>query len=195
MSRVSKREAEVAVASARSKPDVILYVGALLGRATGEIVVIVGGSAIEIYTSGQTSSADIDVVAPREGSAQALAEWGFQRAGRIWRREDWGIDVDLRGPNLIGSRERTLLVETPYGPVRILGVEDLLIKRLVELKYWPTSPGWREDLEHQVEILLAEYGDRFDESYLAFLARRDGVVDILAGYRGMTARAIPVPGE
>lgn len=183
MTRVPRREAEAAVASARSKPEVIQYVGALLGKATGEVVVIVGGSAIEVYTSGETSSADIDVVGPRAAGVRALEDWGFVQRSRIWRREDWGIDVDLLGAKLSGNRERTTLVETPYGPVRLLGVEDALVKRLVELRYWKTSPSWRADLQRQVELLLAEYGDRMDEEYLSFVARRDGVLDVLTEYR------------
>src|SRR5208282_2492234 len=100
-----------------------------------------------------------------------------------WRRRDWDVDLDLCGPNLSGSHARIHVIETPYGPARIAAVEDLLAKRLAELKHWPTTPAWRKDLVKQIEILIAEYGDRLDEEYLAFVTRRDDIVDVLADFR------------
>jgi len=183
MATVTKEAVERAVQSARSKPERIQFLGALLEKATGDPVIIVGGSAIEVYTSGRYSSADIDFVTPRPPAVKVVELWGFVPNGRVWRRKDWGVDIDLLGGNFTGSRKRTEIVETPYGPVRLAGVEDLLVKRLAELKHWPTSPKWRRDLAKQVEILVAEYGDEMDEEYLTFIARRDDVVDLLADFR------------
>jgi hypothetical protein len=180
---VTKREAEEGVASARSRPERIRYFGALLEKATGQETIIVGGSAIEIYTSGRTSSRDIDLVTARARAIEVVESWGFERTGRIWRRPDWDFDVDLVGPSLMGSHQKILVFDTPYGPARVAGVEDLLVKRLVELKHWPTSPAWRESLVTQVEILLSEFRDKLDEEYLAFIARRDDVVDLLSDFQ------------
>jgi len=180
---VTKQEVEGAVASARSKPQRIQFLGALLEKATGEEAIIVGGSAVEIYTSGRISSLDIDVVMPRARAIKAVESWGFVPSGRVWRRKDWGIGIDLVGPRFTGNRQKVLVMETPYGPVRVAGAEDLLIKRLVELKHWPTAPAWRESLVNQIAILTSEYGDRMDEEYLAFIAKRDDVADILADFR------------
>ncbi|MGA7860634.1 MAG: hypothetical protein WCB19_02100 [Thermoplasmata archaeon] len=180
---VTRKEVEEAVASARSKSERIQFLGALLERATGDEAVIVGGSAVEVYTSGRTSTMDIDVVMPRPRAVKAVESWGFVPSGRVWRRKDWDIDIDLLGPKFTGNRQKILVVETPYGPMRLAGVEDLLVKRLAELKHWPTSPTWRESLVTQIEILASEYGDKMDEEYLAFIARRDDVLDILADFR------------
>jgi hypothetical protein len=186
---VSREEVDRAVASARSKPDRTLVLGALLARATGEDVIVVAGSAVEIYTSGRTSTLDIDIVTPRERAAAVIESWGFVRKGRIWRREDWKVDIDLLGARLTGSRNKLRTFETRYGPVRVAAVEDLLVRRLAELKHWPTTPNWRVGLVKQVRILMAEYGDQMDEEYLGHVARRADVDDILADFRARRGRS------
>jgi hypothetical protein len=181
---VPKSEFDAAIARARSGSERIQFVGALLGRATEEAPIIVGGSAIEVYTSSKTSTLDIDIVAPRETAARAIESWGFvRRKGRVWRRDDLGMDIDLLGTDFTGSRQRIRVIATPYGPVRLSSVEDMLVKRLAELKHWQTSVAWRKELTTQIEILAREYGDQMDEEYLASIARRDDVLDVLTDLR------------
>jgi hypothetical protein len=180
---MDRRKVERAVASARSKAERIAFIGALLSRATGNEAVVVGGSAVEVLTSGKTSSRDIDIVTPREEAVRVVLSWGFKPSGRIFRREDWGVDIDLVGGRMTGNRRLVRRIETPYGLVRIAGPEDLIAKRLTELKHWPTSPEWRRDLIRQVRILLAEYGSQLDEEYLALVAKRDDIEDILRDFR------------
>lgn len=180
---VDRSEAERAFLSARSKSERIEFLGALLRRATGNEVIIVGGSAVEVLTAGRTASLDIDVVTPRDAAIEVIRSWGFEPTGRVFRRSDWEVDIDLVGPRFTGSRSRVHRIETPYGPVDIAGPEDLIVKRLVELKHWQTTPTWRADLIRQVTLLLAEYGSQLDEEYLASVAKRDEVVDILGDFR------------
>src|SRR5208282_1442357 len=187
--RIQKAEAERVVEGAGSKPERIELLGAMLGRSTGEPVVIVGGSAIEVYAAGRTSSSVIDIVAPRVPAVEVIESWGFKHSGRVWRRADWNIDIDLLGEVLSGSRLKLQRRMTVYGPVYLLGVEDLLIKRLAELKHgYVSNREWRRDLQRQIRLLLSEYGNDLDASYLAFVARRDDVVDILADFRSHSAR-------
>jgi hypothetical protein len=183
--KVSRVEVEAAINNAPTKASRIEILGALLSRATNQQVIIVGGSAVEVHTSGQTSSADIDIVTPIQSAAKVIESWGFLRSkGKVWRRGDWNIDIDLLGDNLTGSRLKLHRRVTPYGTVYLLGVEDLLVKRLAELKHWPeTDSKWRHDLQRQVRVLLSDFGDRLDEPYLAFIARRDDVTDILGDFR------------
>jgi hypothetical protein len=47
-------------------------------------VVVVGGSAVELYTMGAYVSGDIDIVANRALLAQILEGWGFEHKGREW---------------------------------------------------------------------------------------------------------------
>ncbi len=92
------------------------------------------------------------------------------------------MDIDLVG-EFRGSRRRAKIIETPYGPIRVACVEDMLVKRLNELKYWPTSAEWRRRIVQQVTVLLASSGSEIDEEYLAFLVRRDDLDDLLSEFR------------
>jgi hypothetical protein len=181
--RVTKEAFDRAMASAGSEAERIQYLGALLGQATGDEPIITGGSAIYLHAPSLEPSLDIDISGPRVRAAEVVESWGFeQRRGRVWRREDLRIDVDLVG-EFRGSRRRAKVVETPYGPVRVACVEDMLVKRLAELKHWSMTDPWRKQVVEQVTVLLSEYGPELDEEYMAFLARRDDVVDILADFR------------
>lgn len=180
---IERSQVERAIASARSKSEKIEFLGALIERATGNETVVVGGSAIEVLTAGQTSSQDIDIVTPRQAAIQAIVAWGFVPSGRVFRRKDWEIDIDLVGGQLTGSRSRVRRIETPYGPVGIIGPEDLIVKRLAELKHGYPTASWQRELVQHVSILLAEYSEKLDEEYLAAVAKRDDVVDILSDFR------------
>ena len=182
---VPRRELEIALRRAAGY-ERALYLGALLARAIDGPVIITGGSAIDVYASGTEPSLDLDFVTPggtRPRATRVLASWGFVPNGKNWRRDDWEIEVDLRGSEFRGSRSKARRFETPYGPVWVAGPEDLLVKRLAELKHWPTAGDWREALLRQISLLLSEEGETMDEEYLSFVARRDDVLDILAEFR------------
>jgi hypothetical protein len=183
--KVSRSEIEAAVEGAPSRSKRTEYIGALLARATGEEVIIVGGSAIEVWTAGRTVSRDIDLVTPREPAGRVIESWGFAKSGRVWRREDWDIDIDLVGRDLTGSYSHVRTTETPFGPVGVIGVEDLIAKRLAELKHWRSSSvgQWRKELIEQVDILFIEHQSRIDEAYLDAIARRYVIEDILGDFR------------
>ena len=179
---VSKAEFDKAIGTARNSAERTQFIGAMLAAETDEEVIVVGGSAVDVYATGRQPSLDIDLVTPVRPATPVIERWGFRRRkGRVWRRTDIATDIDLVGPNYSGSRRRTRIFVTPFGAVRVAGVEDLVVKRLAELKHWPTTPDWREKLVEQVAVLLSEPG--IDEDYLLFVANRDDVVDILADFR------------
>ena len=106
-----------------------------LFRERGFPLVVVGGSAVEFYTEGGYMSGDIDfcrktlrAVPPR--LMQEVAErLGGKGLGRSWLI--CGLCVDILG--LLES-ETTLLeriVETPYGPVRLIPPELALVERIL----------------------------------------------------------------
>ncbi|MGD0250180.1 MAG: hypothetical protein ABSB97_04760 [Thermoplasmata archaeon] len=170
--------------SATTSYERILRIGALLSVATNEPAIVVGGSAIEVYLTGGYVSGDIDVVVERRPAAIKVVEsWGFIRTGRIWWREDWNIEIDLARPPYTGSREHLQTIQTPYGPVLLAAIEDLIVKRLAELKHWQNSRAREEGLMRQAEQLAVEYADRLDEGYLDSLARRYDTADVLVALR------------
>lgn len=192
MTAVSRAEVEQAVTSAKTSYERVLRIGALLSVATKEPAIIVGGSAIEVYLTGSYVSGDIDVVVDRRSEAIKVVEsWGFVRAGRIWWHEDWKIEIDLLRSPYTGSREHLQTIQTPYGPVLLAAIEDLIVKRLAELKHWQNLPAREEDLMKQAELLAVEYAGRLDEGYLDALARRYDTADVLAALRRRVETRLP----
>ena len=152
----------------------ILNFGALLARESGSEVVVVGGSAIEVYTRGRIVSDDIDIRAERSKIWKVLGEWGFRDHGKTWIRSDWKIAIDVVGDKYSGDPYRTRLVSTRYGPVRLAAVEDLIVKRLASAKHWqqPRDVG-------QAALLLELYTAEIDQTYLEQMARQYVVSDLL----------------
>ncbi|MFZ0830850.1 MAG: hypothetical protein WCB18_10160 [Thermoplasmata archaeon] len=144
-----------------------------------------GGSAIEIYTSGEYVSDDVDVVGNRRALVGTLEKWGFRRKGRVWYRPELNLWVDPVGMHYAGDEDRLREVSTPYGQVKLAAVEDLIAKRLIETKVWPRSGSQFFD---QAAALAAEYTDGIDWDYVTRVARRDLADDLVPELR---RRAIP----
>ncbi len=177
---INAAEVERALEAAEGSPDRILYFAGLLSTALGGAegpVIVVGGSAIEVYTVGAYTSGDIDIVTSRKPAAQILESWGFRTEGRTWYHPKWKLDVDLVGNHYNGSQSRLREIETPYGPVRLAALEDLIIKRLAEAKHWQ---GRRQEAFEQAALLASEHAGELDDPYLDERAKQEDVVDILA---------------
>jgi len=164
--------------------DRILNFGALLARESGSEVVIVGGSAIEVYTEGGYHSGDIDLRGDKPAVHRVLARWGFRDQGRLWTHDDWKLAVDLVGDRYSGDPYRATQVETPCGPMRLAAVEELLVKRLARAKHWPGPPEVARDDVRQAGMLWETLGKTLDRDYLGQRARRYDVADLLADLVG-----------
>lgn len=166
----------------REKYNRVLFFAALLAQESGSDVVIVGGSAIEIYTRGDYVSGDIDIRADRGTVHRVLREWGFRDRGRLWTRSDWGIALDVVGDRYSGDPYRATTVSTPYGPVRIAVVEDLFVKRLAAAKHWQVQAALEEAV-----LLWRGYRDKMDPDYLQRQATEYKVEDLLRDVRRRTS--------
>jgi hypothetical protein len=170
----------------------VAYFGALLAREAGidpDEMIVVGGSAIEIYTRGGCASGDIDIVGPRRKLLPVLRSWGFEPGDmQMWSNKGWRISVDIRKELTLynGSRERTRLITTPFGGVRIEGVEDAMVRRLVSAKHWK-QPG---DFGHALAVATAEK-DNIDWGYAEQYARRELVEDLLTELRRRLGVSLP----
>jgi hypothetical protein len=168
----------------------ILYFAALLRQAAGlgpDDLVVVGGSAIEVYTEGAYVSGDLDICAPRTPIAEVLRRWGFRQPGREWARMDWKIVLDVVGPRVSGSMPLSRVVETPYGAVRVGAVEDLIIGRLALVKYWNEPEEYRS--AQLLSVLPA-----VDWEYLASRAARENLAAELSRLR-RSSGAVRTPGR
>ncbi|MBS7625767.1 UbiD family decarboxylase [Candidatus Bathyarchaeota archaeon] len=154
----------------------LLAVGYLTDRLArqGVETYLVGGGAVEVYTSGQFITGDIDlVVSDREKAVKLLKSLGFRQVSRTWINLDLNMAIDIVGSNLSGSKEKIRTVELAGLTINLEGVEDLIVKRLYSYKFWRQ----KIDLDQAV-VLLKNYED-IDTEYLRRKAAEQQVIDTL----------------
>lgn len=168
------------LAKAGDRDRVVLEFAALLAAESGlgDQLVVVGGSALEIYTRGGYASGDIDLVGDRAKIASVLAGWGFAKKGRYWAHGGLKLFVDIPGRYYNGNFYRTQVLTTPHGRVRISEPEYLLVRRLAAAKFWRDSGALDE-----AALLAAVNPSAIDWSYAEELAEREEVSDLMSELR------------
>ena len=143
---------------------------------TGPRPILAGGSAIEVYLDGVLRTGDVDVVYDVAALKAALRSWRFELGGglRSWVNDELGLAVDMVGKELNGSYERVTTITTPYGPATVVGIEDLVLKRLASAKFWSVPT----DFE-QAYLLVKAHSDVIDWNYLAQEATNSGLRSLL----------------
>jgi hypothetical protein len=112
-------------------------VGTLFEEKRWEMVTV-GGSAIEVYTSGQYMSGDIDLcgkigVPPARIRADVMAALGATGGPRSFRLNDRWIDILGQVERMTQAPYQT--VKTPFGDVTLMPVEELLVDRVFTSAY------------------------------------------------------------
>lgn len=185
----SREDFERAIRRAISAPERVTVLGAMLARDSGlgDKLVIVGGSAVSVYTAGAYVSKDIDVVGGERRLAPTLRRWGFkaeERSGRrYWVRDDLGLLIDIIDrEDYVGLADSVRVESTRFGPVRIAAVEDLIVRRLIFAKRDRSAK-----LLNQAVLLWIRFGRDVDEEYLDYHVRFEDIADT---YREMRRRAM-----
>ena len=147
--------------------------------------VLTGGSAIEVYLDGTLRTGDMDIIYNVRVLQEALKPWGFALGGglRAWVNDDLGLAVDMVGEDFNGSYDRVTTITTDYGPATIMGVEDLMLKRLASAKFWKVPT----DVD-QAFLLAKAHGDRIDWAYMEEGAQKADIVDFLEKVKGMLSK-------
>lgn len=159
----------------------LLFV-AMLSRKLGnpqvyQRPIVVGGSAVEFYTTGGYMSADMDLIMlhPEEADA-VLASSGFIQTGRYWSLPDTDLLVEFPGQTLTNAPlayERTTEVFLGDGLVAtIIGIEDILIGRL----YSAVSERRDNDRRWALNMAVLHF-DRIVWADVDDLARANGILD------------------
>lgn len=142
---MNARKIKAAVADIAADPDPTRKAAKLaslccaLFRQRGIELVVVGGSAIELLTEGAYASGDVDlctlapVSVPLRDRQQIMGRLGARGGPRSWQVA--GGFVDLLGP--LESLARTPLrgLEGPYGLIRVVQPEELLVERVLVATY------------------------------------------------------------
>ena len=144
--------------------------------------ILTGGSAIEIYLDGTLRTGDMDIVYNVEALKKVLKAWRFALGGglRSFVNEELGLAVNLVGERLSGSYERVTTITTDYGPAIVIGIEDLILKRLASAKFWKVAT----DME-QSYLLAKSQGVRIDWKYLKEEAKKEDISDYLTKLQAM----------
>jgi hypothetical protein len=104
-------------------------------RERGVELVVVGGSAIEFYTEGAYVSGDLDMclVSPTRLDVRTRQEMmgllSARGGPRSWQVA--GHFVDILGEVETLARTPFDELQAPYGPVRLVSPEDLLVERVL----------------------------------------------------------------
>ena len=95
----------------------------LLDELGADPAVIVGGQAVEFYTSGSYKTADLDLVMTRDDLARELFDrLGFVRNGRFHYVPELDIPIEIPSSHLAGSKDRIVKIHTPDGYCYVIGV-------------------------------------------------------------------------
>lgn len=159
----------------------LLFV-ALLDRKLGrpspaQRPIVVGGTAVEFYTTGGYASADMDLVMLHpEDADRVLGSSGFERRGRYWLLPGTDLLVEFPGQTLTyapGAYDRLTEVEMGDGlAATIIGIEDILIGRL----YAAVSERRANDRRWALEMAVL-HRDRLDWDAVDALATANGIAE------------------
>lgn len=154
-------------------------------------VILVGGSAIEVWAPGAHVSDDRDLVVtgPAAGgsrparAAAVLKALGFRRKGVGWGNGRLFLHVvgyDLDEPS----------VETELGGCRfeVVRAEVPLADRLVGFRHWPGTTSYAL----QAASMLAALGDALDRPWLLARLQQEGAVDALEAVERWLASGRPL---
>lgn len=159
----------------------LLFVALLtrkLGRpSSAQRPIVVGGSAVEFYTTGGYASADLDLVMLHpEDADRILSASGFQRRGRYWSLPDTDLLVEFPGQTLTyapGAYDRLTEVELGDGlAATVIGIEDILIGRL----YAAISERRANDRRWALEMAVLHH-NRLDWEAVDALASANGIAE------------------
>lgn len=136
--------------------------------------ILVGGSAVELYTAGTYVTGDLDFVGRvPDGVRDRLERDGFEKRGRHWVHEAERIFLEFPGTSL-GPGEQPAEIELDRWVVRIVSPEDALVDRLAAWKHW------RSSIDGVSAFLIwAQQRETLDFERLRDRARAEHVVDAL----------------
>ncbi|GBF11187.1 DUF6036 family nucleotidyltransferase [Tepidibacillus sp. HK-1] len=145
--------------------------------------VIVGGQAVEFYTSGGYATMDIDMLCELSISEidSVLKPLGFFREGKYWIIEEKDFELALEVPSgpLAGSWDKVIKVRTNEGMFAyFIGIEDIIIDRLNRYKFWREF----SDEEWVLGMIILNY-EEIDWDYTNKRAEQEGTLNELRDFK------------
>jgi hypothetical protein len=128
-------------------------------RQRGVELVVVGGSAIEFYTEGAYVSGDLDMclVSPARLDVrrrqELMGQLGARGGPRNWQVA--GLYVDILGEVETLSRTPFDELQSPYGSIRLVSPEELLVERVLISVYPQRDQGAEDCVRKLVAVALS----------------------------------------
>ena len=162
----------------------IFFLGVLTSKLkeSGVDVILVGGEAIDLYTAGNFSTSDIDLVVDNKAITEKLLnKFGFGKQGNgLWFNSDLNVVVQVIDQPYSGDPDRLKKFKVKNYELRVAAPEDLIQNRLYSAKFWKSNT--QRDVEESI-ALLKIFADSIDNSYIDKLAKEHDIVDYLADAR------------
>jgi hypothetical protein len=123
-----------------------------LFREQGFEPVVVGGSAVEFYTDGAYMSGDTDIcwagistptMEQREAIMRQIPGIRSHGGGKSWSYA--GLWIDLLGEIDYLARREFVIVESPFGEVLLIPVEDALVGRVYAARKYVSGYDEKDD--------------------------------------------------
>lgn len=175
--QAAKRSGKVDLNLLRDMPDTfekrLLFVGLITKELAKDNIrpIVVGGNAVEFYTMGNYTTADIDVVVEDyKKLGEVLLAWGFVKEGRHWLSKEYDILIESPADELSGSMEKVVEIEIRGLRVYLEGIEDIIIDRLNALVHWKSK-----DDGEWAQRMMALNKDKIDWKYLRNRAKENKV--------------------
>lgn len=154
----------------RKKLRFVALLGQLLGERGQLLPVLVGGSAVEVYTAGNYGSKDIDLVYDDSKALdEILLPLGFRRDGRYWYNDEIDIVVECPGSEPPVRIQKVRLDDADE--VFVISLEEIIVDRLCAFKFWRS----KKDGEW-AKVLLS---NGVDFEFLKQRAADEDVLDVL----------------
>lgn len=185
MADPNRRDLEVALAlenATERKLAVVSLIDQLVQRLDWRAIVI-GGLAVEFWTRGLYSTADIDLYLPHGPAVDDLfAELGFRKEGRHWVLPEHEIFVEAPASFPAESEEIVEIGLESGRKVLVLSVEDVVVDRLHQF----VSGGHRDVAEQAVALLGTE---GLEYARLIARASEEGLSEALVELERIAQRA------
>ena len=143
--------------------------------------IVVGGSAVELYSFGKYLSGDIDIVS--SGSyiiGEKLENIGFVKRGKEWVSEKLRLFVEIPARTIAGDPSRVREVEVLDAlSIKVIGIEDLIVDRLNACVHWK----YETDCEW-ASYLIRKFENEIDWDYLRQKARKEQIDAMLTELAG-----------
>lgn len=142
--------------------------------------IIVGGLAVEIYTRGEYTTSDIDLIfSQRDIADHYLKNLGFISEGRHWYHKELLVSVEIPDDILKDADDdRVIKLELEDGLyVYVIGIEDIILDRLRACVHWKST----SDCEWGKRLFLMHF-DRLDVTYLKTTSKKDTTLPQLTNW-------------